>query len=402
MKRQKLLFLAHRFPYPPNRGDRIRSYNMLRVLAEHFEISLGCTSDESVSDQQLDHMRQFCERIHVAQLPSWSRRARAGRALFKWQSLTEAMFTAPSLHREVQRWHQSFHFDKAIVFCSSMYPYMNSTAFRGLTKIVDLVDVDSEKWKQMSAENRFPMSWVYGREAKTVRSLERKIGRESKLATLVSDAEAQLYRTSVSPTCQVLGVSNGVDTEYFSPIPDGTEKQTQTQDTIELVFTGVLDYSPNVEGMVWFCKRIMPELRKQRDFRLKVVGRRPCSRVIELDEIDGVQVVGEVPDVRPYLHDADIAISPLKLARGIQNKVLEAMACGLPAVVTPQSAEGIDAESGKELWIADDSNEWIESLLNLADSPNVRIETGSAARELVEQHYSWSAKMNCLVRAINA
>ena len=373
---------------------------MLRVLAEHFEISLGCTSDEKVSDDQVRHMRQFFDKIHVAKLPKWSRRARAALALTKGQSLTEAMFTAPSLHRKIGQWHQINPFDKVVVFCSSMYPYVKSPTFEGVPKIVDLVDVDSEKWQQMSVEKSLPMSWIYGREAKTVRKLESGIASDSQLVTLVSDAEAELYKTCVSPACRVLGVSNGVDTNYFVT-STAADQQQDTGHTLRLVFTGVLDYPPNVEGMIWFCKSILPELRKQRDFQLKIVGRRPCMRVLELDQIAGVQVVGEVPDVRPYLHDAHIAISPLKLARGIQNKVLEAMACGLPAVVTPQSAEGIDAKSGKEFWIADDANDWVQTLVNLAGSPKHRIDSGSAARNLVEHQYSWAAKMKRLVAAID-
>lgn len=373
---------------------------MLRVLAENFDISLGCTSDEMISDEQRKHMLQFCDHIYIAQLPKWSRRTRAALALTKGQSLTEAMFTAPSLRRKISQWHQINPFDKVVVFCSSMYPYVKSTTFEGVSKVVDLVDVDSQKWQQMSLETSLPMSWIYRREAKTIRKLEKLIGSDSQLVTLVSDAEAALYKTCVSPTCRVLGVSNGVDTNYFVPSNSG-HQQHDFSDIIKLVFTGVLDYPPNVEGMIWFCKSILPKLRLQRDFQLKIVGRRPCPRVRELNGIAGVQVVGEVPDVRPYLHDAHIAISPLKLARGIQNKVLEAMACGLPAVITPQSAEGIDAESGKEFWIADEANEWVQTLVNLAESPEHRINSGSAARKVVEHHYSWAAKMKRLVAAID-
>ena len=373
---------------------------MLRVLAENFDISLGCTSDEMISDEQRKHMLQFCDHIYIAQLPKWSRRARAALALTKGQSLTEAMFTAPSLRRKISQWHQINPFDKVVVFCSSMYPYVKSTTFEGVSKVVDLVDVDSQKWQQMSVETSLPMSWIYRREAKTIRKLEKLIGSDSQLVTLVSDAEAALYKTCVSPSCRVLGVSNGVDTNYFVPSNRG-HQQHDFSDKIKLVFTGVLDYPPNVEGMIWFCKSILPKLRLQRDFQLKIVGRRPCPRVRELNGIAGVQVVGEVPDVRPYLHEAHIAVSPLKLARGIQNKVLEAMACGLPAVITPQSAEGIDAESGKDFWIADEANEWVQTLVNLAESPEHRINSGSAARKLVEHQYSWAAKMKRLVAVID-
>ncbi len=400
MPRQNLLFLTHRFPYPPNRGDRIRSYNLLRVLDQHFDISLGCTTDEPVSSEQKQHVQQFCKRVHVAELSKWPRRFRAVKALVGNQSLTEAMFNAPSLHQAITQWHAEQAFDQAVIFCSSMYPYLRNEHFKSTPAIVDLVDVDSEKWHQMSKEHSFPMSLIYAREAKTVRAIEKVIGHNAKLVTLVSDEEAKLYRDRCEPTSPVRGVSNGVDTTYFAPLP--TETEVSPTATIQLVFTGVLDYSPNVEGMIWFCQKIMPKLRHHGDFRLKVVGRRPNSAVRNLDQIEGVEVVGEVPDVRPYLHSADIAISPLKLARGIQNKVLEAMACGLPTVVTPQSAEGIDASPGNEFWIANNLEDWVDTLCRLADSPALRDKTGTAARKLVESSYSWAAKLSKFIDAVQS
>lgn len=399
MKRQNILFLTHRFPYPPNRGDRIRSYNLLRVLAGQFNVSLACTSDEPVSEEQIRHVMQFCSQLHIAELGTWSRRIRGGLALLGKKSLTEAMFHSPSLKKTIQKWHGQKAFDKLIVFCSSMYPYATSRCFRQTPKTVDLVDVDSEKWKQLATERSFPMSWIYGREADAVHRLETKIGKYSELITLVSDAEAELYRERCRPSSPAIGVSNGVDTNYFGPKTQGS-KNTGTS-VSNLIFTGVLDYTPNVEGMIWFCKEVMPKLRDHGDFRIRVVGRRPCINVQELQQIDGVEIVGEVPDVRPYLHEADIAISPLHLARGIQNKVLEAMACGLPTVVSPQSAEGIDATSGKEFYIADTPEDWVDTLCRLAASPEQRKLIGKAARMLAEDRYSWSAKLSKFIDTID-
>jgi glycosyltransferase involved in cell wall biosynthesis len=159
----------------------------------------------------------------------------------------------------------------------------------------------------------------------------------------------------------------------------------------------VLDYPPNVEGMVWFCTEILPSLRQRLDFKLEIVGRRPNQIVKELGSCEGVNLIGEVPDVRPYLHRADIAISPLKLARGIQNKVLEAMASGLPVVTTTQSAEGIDAINGTEFLIADTEDTWVEALCHLAESPQRRTSIGTAARDLVVNNYAWSARMNQII-----
>lgn len=400
VNRKRILFLTHRFPYPPNRGDRIRSYNLLKVLAGEFDVSLGCTTDEPISQEQVKHIKQFCSQVHVADLGKWSRRIRGGVALLGRKSITECMFYAPTLQQQIQWWQQQKPFDQILVFCSSMYPYITSEAFRDTPKIVDLVDVDSEKWTQLATERSIPMSWIYGREASAVRKLETEIGHSAEIVTLVSDTEAQLYRDLIHPTSPTVGVSNGVDTEYFHPTD--TSPKSSNDNSTRLVFTGVLDYTPNVEGMVWFCKEIIPMLRKHGNFQLKVVGRRPIASIHALNQIEGVEIVGEVPDVRPYLNEADIAISPLKLARGIQNKVLEAMASGLPTVISPQSAEGIAASSGEEFWIAEDERDWIETLTNLSACDTTRLETGQAARALVERTYSWNAKLAPLADVIRA
>ena len=395
---KRILFLTHRFPYPPNRGDRIRSYNLLKVLAGEFDVSLGCTTDEPISQEQIEHVEQLCSQIHVANLGSWRRRIRGGTSLLTGKSLTEAMFHSPSLQAQICKWHQEQAFNQIVVFCSSMYPYVTGEPFRDTPRIVDLVDVDSEKWRQLATERTLPMSWIYGREAKLVRRLETDIGQSSKLVTLVSDAEAELYRDIANPSSHAIGVSNGVDTEYFQP--PSQPRNGQHDNTTHLVFTGVLDYTPNVEGMIWFCNEIMPKLRELGNFHLKVVGRRPLGSVLALNHIEGVEIVGEVPDVRPYLHEADIAISPLKLARGIQNKVLEAMACGLPTVISPESAEGIDAMPGKEFWIAKYDQDWIATLTELSKCEKERAGTGELARQLVVNNYSWSAKLLAFTDAI--
>ena len=203
-------------------------------------------------------------------------------------------------------------------------------------------------------------------------------------------------------------MSNGVDTEFFSPVEGelpkdvvgefgGLESGPAKGEILQLVFTGVLDYRPNVEGLIWFCSEVLPELEKQQKFSLEIVGRRVSPGVQKLDEIDQVTVVGEVPDVRPFLRKADISISPLKLARGIQNKVLEAMACALPVVLTSQSAEGINAESGTDFFVADSVPEWCRAISELSQNANARHRMGNSARKLVVDHYGWTPKLQRLL-----
>ncbi|WP_149500018.1 glycosyltransferase [Roseiconus lacunae] len=412
----KLLYLCHRFPYPPNRGDRIRSYNQIRVLAESFEITLACPHDEPVTREQREHMRAYCREI-LTEPVGRSRWIKAVGSAAKGRSLTEGLFANASLQRSILQSQRRLKFDSVFVFCSSMYPYVDHAAFAGVRKVVDLVDVDSMKWEQLSRESSAPKRPVYGLEARRVKRLEQTIADQADAVILVSDSEADEFRNRIQTDTPIEGVSNGVDTDYFRPLdslsnprdesrvarssnikhsPNSTNSSqlaTSNSAACRLVFTGVLDYPPNVEGMRWFCNDILPRLRERIDVRLNIVGRRPNQIVKQLAQIDGVTLVGEVPDVRPHLHAADIAISPLKLARGIQNKVLEAMASGLPVVTTSQSAEGIDAIDGQEFVIADTVEAWLESLSQLSQDAPKRQSIGQSARQRVLDDYSWQAKL---------
>ena len=390
--------LTHRFVYPPNRGDRIRSYNLLKVLSEHYRITLACPLDEPVSDDEQQHARSYCETLLIAALQRSGRLFNAATSTLRGESLTAGMFYSRQLWNQVQQQQRLQPFDVVLVFCSSMFSYVDNPLFEGTPVIVDLVDVDSVKWTQMAQQS----SWcnrIYRLEANRVRKLEQRIAERASAVALVSDQEAELFRRTVTPAARVRGVSNGVDTEYFAPPP--TPGRTPLAPAVSLVFTGVLDYAPNVEGIVWFCREVLPQLPPQLDVQLAIVGRRPSARVLALDRLPQVEVVGAVPDVRPYLHRADIAISPLKLARGIQNKVLEAMACGLPVIATRPSAEGIDAQPDAEIVIADTAQEWRHALEQLAHDAPTRARIGAAARDLVMNRYSWPARLAGLVDLLN-
>ncbi|XZE54253.1 TIGR03087 family PEP-CTERM/XrtA system glycosyltransferase [Planctomycetaceae bacterium SH139] len=402
---KRLLMLTHRFPYPPNRGDRIRSYNLLKVLSEHFRVTLGSTTDEPVHQHELDHVQSLCDDLFVAPLGNIRRFGRALGSFAVGNSITEGMFASRQLARQINRWHEKTPFDAVLVFCSSMYPYVDKKSFAGVQRIVDLVDVDSQKWRQMNRQARGPKKFLYGSESKRVRKLEQRIADRTDAVALVSDSEADLFHRTVAVSKPSFGISNGVCTNYFTPRPQAAihlPPKTLCSTTLSLVFTGVLDYAPNVEGIVWFCRNVLPKLSGVIDVQLSVVGRRPCRQVLELGSIPGVKIVGEVPDVRPHLHQADVAISPLKLARGIQNKVLEAMAAGMPVVVTPESAEGIDAVSGEQFFVADTVEAWCETLSRLASDPVLRTTVGTSARRLVKSEYSWSARMAKFVAIVNS
>ncbi|MEL6105223.1 MAG: TIGR03087 family PEP-CTERM/XrtA system glycosyltransferase [Planctomycetota bacterium] len=388
MSRKRLLLLTHRFPYPPNRGDRIRSYNLLRLLAESFDVTLACPHDEPITSGEMQHVEGLCESVMTERL-NGTRWLRAFTSLARGASLTEGLFDIPALRRQVKQAQADRPYDVALVFCSSMYPYVREECFEGTPLTVDVVDVDSEKWRQMGAEGGGPKGWIYSLESRRVKQLEIEIGAAADIVTLVSESEAELFDEVASPRQPAIGVSNGVDTEFF----DRGGKELPCAGPLRLVFTGVMDYPPNVEGVRWFCEQVLPRFARTNEVHFEIVGRNPSRKVLELNELPNVEVVGAVPDIRPRLHAASVAISPLHLARGIQNKVLEAMAAGLPVISTPQSATGIDGHGGEHFLIAETADEWCDALQTFASNPDYRVQVGKAARKLVVDRYAWNVRL---------
>ncbi len=383
--------LAHRFPYPPNRGDRIRAYHLLKFASEHFEVSLACPTHEAIATEDYSHVHSLVSDLSVTGIGRFTKYRRAAVSAARGASLSEGFFSSPKLTQSIRNWHAQRPFDALLVVCSSMYRYRKLAKLCQVPTVVDLVDVDSQKWRQLAAETPGMMRHVYHLENKRTSRIERDIASGADAIALTSTQEAELFRQSSGSTALAHGISNGVDTHYFRTNPHRGERNSGE---VKLVFTGVMDYQPNVEGMIWFCRHIWPKITSQVPASLQIVGRNPTAAVLALGSIHNVEVVGEVPDVRPYLDAADIAISPLLLARGIQNKVLEALASGLATVVTPQSAEGIAAVSGVHLQVAATAEQFAESVIALARSQTARLQMGSVGREFVEQHHSWTAQLS--------
>jgi polysaccharide biosynthesis protein PslH len=339
----------------------------------------------------MDHLRSLVSDVMVGSIGKWQKYRQAAYSVVSGASITEGYFYSQSLAASIRKLHLQKSFDALLIYCSSMFQYRRRAGLQAVPAIVDLVDVDSQKWKQLSKDAHGPMRSVYRLETQRTLRLEQRIATTAQSIALTSPQEADLFCRSTGNGATAFGISNGVDTNYFRI---NASRQTRQSNTIKLIFTGVMDYPPNVEGMRWFCKEVWPLISKRLKASLKIVGRRPTQAVQDLGSIAGIEVVGEVPDVRPYLDAADIAISPLHLARGIQNKVLEAMASGLPVVVTSPSAEGIEAENGVHLRVADSATDFANSVVRFGLSSDLRVTVGAAARELVENHYSWPAKLN--------
>jgi sugar transferase (PEP-CTERM/EpsH1 system associated) len=391
-QRPDVLFLVHRIPYPPNRGDRIRSFHILKHLARRYNVHLATLADEPVEAESLQALKALCKQVAIEQLDK-GRWLRAASNRARGQSATEGLFYSRALRCTIERWAGELSFDAIVVFCSSMFQYVDIPALRGVRTVVDLVDVDSQKFFDYARAASFWKAWLYGLEGHRLRSLERTIAARADAVCLVSEAEADIYR-GFCPNDKTLGIPNGVDLDYFQP-------QSTPPAENRCVFVGALDYPPNIDAMLWLCRDVWPRVRgKLPDATLAIVGRNPTRSIRELASVAGVDVVGSVPDVRPHMASAAVAIAPLRIARGIQNKVLEAMAMRLPVIVSPGALEGLALEPGRHVLLAENADQWVRGVVQLCSDQATAARLGRAGRQFVESEHNWSTCLEPLDGAL--
>ena len=386
-----LLFLIQRLPYPPTKGEKIRALQIFRYLAQWYEIHLGCLLDDPADAEHVETMRAMCASMHAAPLNRRVATIWCLRGLLTGVALSVAYFQDRGLARWVRDVVTRIKPELVFVYSSNMAPYVLDLP-RSTRLAVDLVDVDSEKWKAYATELTGVKRWIYRREWRAVAALERRIARDADLASFVSDAEADLFRKRVpNGAAIVIGVSNGVDHGYFDP----ARSYPTVYDTgvPNYVFTGTMDYKPNADAVVWFATEILSLIRQTLPHaQFHIVGHSPNDAVQRLAGIEGVNVTGRVTDVRPYVVHATASVAPMRIARGIQNKVLEAMALARPVVVTSGALEGIEAIPGEEVSLADDTNAFAAACVALATGDLGRI-MGAAARHCVLRRYDWPVRL---------
>lgn len=369
-------------PYPPNRGDRIRSFHLLEYLRERGEVSLAYLTGDTADPATADTLGKMCRRVAVGRLGRL-RWLHVARSLATGGTATEGLFHCNRLRGTLEHWTKETKFDVVVVFCSSMAQYLDVPGLADVPAVIDLVDVDSEKWFDYARRTRGPAGLLFRLEGRRLRQLEASLAGRARAITLVSEAEAALYR-SFQPAQNVLAIPNGVDLEYFQPAA-GPETDTIPR----CVFIGALDYRANLDGLDWFCREIWPAAYAQvPGTSLQIVGSNPGRTARRLACEPGIELIGPVPDVRPYVAGA-VAIAPLRVARGIQNKVLEAMAMGRPVLATPEAIEGLGVQAGRDLLCAPTPGAWREQLPLLLRSSAERTRLGAAARLYVETHHHW-------------
>ena len=393
-----LLFIAHRIPYPPDKGEKIRAFNIIKHLARGHRVHLGCLIDDPADHRHLAALREWCADVAGFEIDKRRQklsallRARPGRPLML------DYYRHPGLHRWVRNAAARTPMDTVFVYTVAMMPYAEDLACPSL--VLDATDIDSEKWAAYAETARLPMKAVWSREGRTLLDYERRAALASDAALFVSPQEVGRFAKLAPETAGRLhAIENGVDLDRFAPghaFPCPFHGPGP-----HVVFTGTMDYWPNADAVSWFAADVVPRLRAARPTaQFHVVGANPGPNVLRLAGQPGVRVTGRVADTRPYMAHADVCVAPLRIARGIQNKVLEAMAMARPVVATSPAFEGIRATPGAELLVADGPAPTAAAIQSVLDGGHPGL--GPAARRAVEERYAWSATLSPLDAILSA
>ena len=323
---KKLLYLVHRLPYPPNKGDKISSNNMLNFFSERWRVHLGTFVDDPDDWQYVDIVRGKCEESCIVDLPSSRRITGSVKGMLTGEALSLSYYHSAELQAWVAGTIERECPDAVLIFSGAMAQFVRGLLPDDVPVLFDAEDVDSEKWRSYAEAKSWPLSWLYRREAQKLLAYEREMAAATTASVFVSQEEAALFKQLAPESAdKVVFRTQGVDNEYFSPVHELENPYEPGQKV--LVFTGAMDYWPNIEAVTWFCEHVLGAVKAaEPDFLFCIVGMKPSADVQKLGELPGVRVTGGVPDVRPYLAHALAACLPLQLARGIQNKALEAMA----------------------------------------------------------------------------
>jgi sugar transferase (PEP-CTERM/EpsH1 system associated) len=398
---EPLLFLAHRIPFPPNKGDKITNFEMLRYFARHYEVHLGTFVDDPQDFKYVPKVLEYCATAHFEPLNPTVSKLLSARALLGSRPLTLAYYPTRNLRSWCAREVAGNRIQSAFISSTPMFQFVRG--IEGLRRrVVHFHDLDSDKWRQYAESRRWPLSAVFRREARTLLQEERSIAHEADAGFFVTPAEATLFR-SLAPesAAKIHWPGHGLDYDYYRP--DESLPSPYRSGERAILFVGVMDYWPNEDAATWFSRDVLPGIRARHpEARFYVVGLNPPASVRALDRDAGVVVTGAVPDVRPYLQHAAVVVAPLRIARGIQNKALQGMAMCKPVVMTSLCAGSLSARAGIEIEVADSGEEFASRVSYLLSHGERAARMGELARERVLRDYSWEesmARMNAFLAA---
>ena len=391
----EILFLCHRIPYPPDKGDKIRSHAILTYLAKRHKVHLACFVDDPADFAHTETVRRIaggeCLFVPLKPAAKWFR---AARALLTGEPITTAYFGSAAIASWVNTIVATRALKGAVVFSSAMAPYlMDTPGFDPAHAVLDLVDVDSDKWRQYAAAAHGLERWIFGREASLLLRFERAAARRFGATILVSPFEAQSFAAMAPESAErIVSIANGVDLKRFSP---GNFANPFAPGEIPVVMTGRMDYRPNADGAKWFAEEVMPLIMRSVDqARFYAVGSNPPSALSALAG-PNVVITGITDDVRPYIQHATAIVAPLRIARGVQNKVLEAMAMARPVVATPEATRALGVMAGVDLWVESDPAKFATAVIAAIQGSD-RARVAISGRTYVERQHNWERNLAAL------
>lgn len=381
-----ILYIAHRIPYPPNKGDKLRAFRQLQHLAQRHRVWCACFIDTPSDRQYVEPLSRLCEAVAAIPLARPGGLLRGMLGMLRGRTVAESFYEHRGMKRILREWCAAHAFDAVVAFSSSMAPYALRVPAR--RRILDLCDLDSRKWLDYAASARVPSRILFGIEGRRLAHREREWLESFDATLLITEAEARsLAECRDRGNLQIIG--NGVD------VPPLGVSRRSTDQASTVGFVGVMDYLPNVDAVRWFVSECWPVIRSAVPSAVfRVVGRSPVPAVKDLDRVPGVDVIGEVDDAIAEVARFDVSVAPMRIARGLQNKVLEAMACAKPVVLTKGAAEGIDGRHGHEFLVADSPAETADHVVRLLGDATERERIGLTARQFVAANHCWRAELD--------
>jgi len=374
----RILFLSQRVPYPPNRGDKITTWKLIERMRRRHEVVVVALSHDEADAQGARDLEAMGIETHAFPINTKVKKLTSLPLLLTSKPMTLGVFGSTELQACVDRLAPSC--DLAYAYSSSMAAFLEP--HHHFPRVMHFAELDSDKWRQYAERSRWPASWVYGHEHRTLLEYERRIAHAFADNVLCTPLEQDVFESAI-PGPHSMVLRNGVDLEYYQPRPELAEER-------HLVFTGVMDYLPNIDGCTHFVQDVLPLVRaKYPDTRFTIVGSKPTSEVQALGEVEGIEVTGFVDDTRDWIGRACLSVAPLRIARGIQNKVLEALAMGLPVVGTTSATQGVEGRPGRDYLLANTAREQADAICGLFADPAELSAQGTRGREFVERSYDW-------------
>jgi sugar transferase (PEP-CTERM/EpsH1 system associated) len=388
----KILIIAQRCPYPPNKGEKIRTFHHLHFLVQHgHEVILASPYEDDSEQSYFDELANiYCSKVLNAKLAIKPIRLLSG--VLKNKALSVSNFYSSKLQSKIDAELRSQKVD--VIFCSasSVAEYVfQSTVLANLDSppklIMDFMDVDSDKWTQYEKSNPWPLSMVYGRESKLITKFEASIVKKFDHCLLITQTEVDLFKSIHGSVANLTAVENGLDTSVFYP-----PNQPRTNKSPYFLFAGVMDYAPNIDAVMWFMEYVWPAIKKQwPQAKFCIAGMNPTDKIKKLQDIEDIEVTGFVDDIKPYFDKTNIFVAPFRIARGVQNKILQAFACGLPVIATSMGAEGIRYKAEQDILLADTPEQYIDKIKLLINNKERYLALSNNALNTIDENYSWDS-----------